>query len=102
MNATARLQNAPGPDRGAGDGTAFSMTATVRPRDGGYGGGRVYMELTIDGSASRPAGGLVWPDGVKALSMESPDGGTRPTGATEMALLDRPHDRRAVSFGPTA
>ena len=34
--------------------------------------------------------------------MESPDGGTRPTGATEMALLDRPHDRRAVSFGPTA
>ena len=34
--------------------------------------------------------------------MESPDGGTRPSGATEMALLDRPHDRRAVSFGPTA
>ncbi len=48
-----------------------------------YGGGRVYMELTIDGLASRPAGGLVWPDGVKASSMESPDGGTRPTGATE-------------------
>ena len=67
-----------------------------------YGGGRVYMELTIDGWTSRPAGGLVWPDGVKALSMESPDGGTRPTGATEMALLGRPHDRRAVSFGPTA
>ena len=67
-----------------------------------YGGGRVYMELTIDGLASRPAGGLVWPDGVKASSMESPDGGTRPSGATEMALLDRPHDRRAVSFGPTA
>ena len=67
-----------------------------------YGGGRVYMELTIDGRASRPAGGLVWPDGVKASSMESPDGGTRPSGATEMALLDRPHDRRAVSFGPTA
>ena len=35
LNATARLQNAPGPDRGAGDVTAFSMTATVRPRDGG-------------------------------------------------------------------
>ena len=35
LNATARLQNAPGPDRGAGDGTAFSMTATARPRDGG-------------------------------------------------------------------
>ena len=34
--------------------------------------------------------------------MESPDGGTRPTGATEMALLGRPRDRRAVSFGPTA
>ena len=67
-----------------------------------YGGGRVYMELTIDGWTSRPAGGLVWPDGVKASSMESPDGGTRPSGATEMALLDRPHDRRAVSFGPTA
>ena len=39
---------------------------------------------------------------MEASSMESPDGGTRPTGATEMALLDRPHDRRAVSFGPTA
>ena len=37
-----------------------------------YGGGRVYMELTIDGWASRPAGGLVWPDGVKASSMEGP------------------------------
>ena len=48
-----------------------------------YGGGRIYMELTIDGWTSRPAGGLVWPDGVKASSMESPDGGTRPTGATE-------------------
>merc|ERR1719352_1877024 len=60
-----------------------------------YGGGRVYMELTIDGWTSRPAGGLVWPDGVKALSMESPDGGTRPTGATEMALLGRPHDGRS-------
>ena len=48
-----------------------------------YGGGRVYMELTITGQTSRPAGGLVWPDGVKASSMESPDGGTRPTGATE-------------------
>ena len=35
-----------------------------------YGGGRVYMELTIDGWTSRPAGGLVWPDGVKATSME--------------------------------
>ena len=35
-----------------------------------YGGGRVYMELTIDGWASRPAGGLVWPDGVKVSSME--------------------------------
>ena len=29
-----------------------------------YGGGRVYMELTIDGWASRPAGGLVWSNGV--------------------------------------
>mgnify|MGYP001463216153 CR=1 FL=1 len=48
-----------------------------------YGGGRVYMELTITGQTSRPAGGLVWPDGVKASSMESPDGGTRPSGATE-------------------
>ena len=37
-----------------------------------YGGGRVYMELTIDGWASRPAGGLVWPDGVKVSSMEGP------------------------------
>ena len=37
-----------------------------------YGGGRVYMELTIDGWAPRPAGGLVWPDGVKATSMEGP------------------------------
>ena len=35
LNATARLQNVPGPERVAGDGTAFSMTATVRPRDGG-------------------------------------------------------------------
>ena len=35
LNATACLQNAPSPDRGAGDGTAFSLTATERPRDGG-------------------------------------------------------------------
>ena len=28
LNATACLQNAPSPDRGAGDGTAFSLTAT--------------------------------------------------------------------------
>ena len=63
LNATARLQNAPGPDRGAGDGTAFSMTATVRPRDGG----------TV-------AAVYTW----------------------NSQSLDRPHDRRAVSFGPTA
>ena len=67
-----------------------------------YGGGRVYMELTIDGLASRPAGGLVWPDGVKASSMESPDGGTRPTGATESTSAEWSGGRRAVSFGPTA
>ena len=54
--ATARLQH-------DGDG------ATSRRR---YGGGRVYVELTIDGWTSRPAGGLVWPDGVKASSMEGP------------------------------
>ena len=41
-------------------------------------------------------GGRVWPGGVKVSSMESPDGDTRPTGATEMTSLDRPHDRRAV------
>ena len=58
--------------------------------------------INFYGRTSRPAGGLVWPDGVEASSMESPDGGTRPTGATEMTSLDRPHDRRAVSFGPTA
>ena len=34
-------------------------------------------------SVPRPAGGLVWPDGVKASSMECPGSGTRPTGATE-------------------
>ena len=67
-----------------------------------YGGGRVYMELTIDGWTSRPAGGLVWPDGVKASSMESPDGGTRPTGATESTSAEWSGGRRAVSFGPTA
>ena len=55
-----------------------------------YGGGRVYMELTITGQTSRPAGGLVWPDGVKASSMESPDGGTRPTGATEQRRRSDP------------
>ena len=57
------LQNAPGPDRGAGDVTAFSMTATVRSRDGG----------TV-------AAVYTW----------------------NSQSLDRPHDRRAVSFGPTA
>jgi hypothetical protein len=67
-----------------------------------YGGGRVYMELTIDGLASRPAGGLVWPDGVKASSMESPDGGTRATGATESTSAEWSGGRRAVSLGPTA
>ena len=63
LNATARLQNAPGPDRGAGDGTAFSMTATVRPRDSG----------TV-------AAVYTW----------------------NSQSMDGPHDRRAVSFGPTA
>ena len=32
LNATACLQNVPSPDRGAGDDTAFSLTATARPR----------------------------------------------------------------------
>ena len=54
------------------------------------------------GQTSRPAGGLVWPNGVKASSMESPDGGTRPTGATESTSAEWSGGRRAVSFGPTA
>ena len=64
-----------------------------------YGGGRVYMELTIDGWTSRPAGGLAWPDGVKASSMESPDGGTRPTGA-KIAYLRYHLYRTAVGSIP--
>ncbi len=65
-----------------------------------YGGGRVYMELTIDGWARRPAGGLVWPNGVpeawRQHQWRARYGDTRPTGATEMTLPDRPHDRRAA------
>ena len=34
--------------------------------------------------------------------MESPDGGTRPTGATEATSAEWFGGRRAVSFGPTA
>ena len=50
MNATACLQNAPSPDRGAGDGTAFSLTATERPRDGGT----VAAVWSFDIRAPRP------------------------------------------------
>ena len=118
-------------DRGAGDGTVFSMTAAVRTRDGGTVAAReAWNSQSMDGpgggghhgrhaarhhlsrtaalrrpnqiKTSRPAGGLVWPDGVKASSMESPDGGTRPTGATEATSAGWFGGRRAVSFGPTA
>ena len=34
--------------------------------------------------------------------MESPDGGTRPTGATESTSAEWSGGRRAVSLGPTA
>ena len=71
-----------------------------------YGGGRVYMELTIDGWARRPAGGHVWPDGApepwRLLQWRARCGDTRPTGATGSTSMDWPGGRRAVMSGPTA
>ena len=58
--------------------------------------------INFYGRTSRPAGGPVWPDGVEASSMEGPDGGTRPSGATESTSTEWHGGRRAVSFGPTA
>ena len=58
LNATARLQIAPSPDRGAGDGTAFNLTATARPRDGGtVAAVYTWNSQSMDGPGVRPKGG---------------------------------------------
>ena len=58
LYATARLQIAPSPDRGAGDGTAFSLTATARPRDGGtVAAVYTWNSQSMDGPGVRPKGG---------------------------------------------
>ena len=59
LYATARLQIAPSPDRGAGDGTAFSLTATARPRDGGtVAAVYTWNSQSMDGPSLRPKGVL--------------------------------------------
>ena len=58
LYATARLQIAPSPDRGAGDGTAFSLTATARPLDGGtVAAVYTWNSQSMDGPGVRPKGG---------------------------------------------